>query len=177
MNIKESVYLVGCRAVGKSSIGRELARGLAWKFLDTDTFITDKFGQTVAEIVAAKGWSKFREAEKEILRELQSEKKCVVATGGGAILHTEVWPELKKQGNVVWLTADLATLCTRIRGDRQSASLRPSLTGNDICLELEEVLVERSPLYNEFADCVIDTGVFDVKQAVLKITKYVKGIK
>ena len=175
--MKESVYLIGCRAVGKSSIGKELARGLAWKFLDTDSLITDKFGQTVAEIVAADGWPKFREAEQEVLQELQNEKKCVVATGGGAILHTEVWPELKKQGNVIWLTADLATLCARIRGDVQSASLRPSLTGKDIYQELEDVLIERSPLYEAFADCIIDTGVLNMEQAVLEITNYVKGIQ
>ncbi len=175
--MKESVYLIGCRAVGKSSIGRELAHTLSWKFLDTDTLITDKLGQTVTEIVAANGWQKFREAEKEVLRQLQNEQKCVVATGGGAILHGEVWPELKKQGNVIWLTADIATLCARISGDQQSASLRPSLTGNDICLELEDVLAERSPLYRTFADCIIDTGVLDVEQAVLKITNYVKGIQ
>ncbi len=175
--MKESVYLIGCRAVGKSSIGRELAHTLSWSFLDTDTLITENFGQTVAEIVQDGGWKKFRNAEKKILLQLQNKKKCVVATGGGAVLHGDVWPELKKKGNVIWLTADIATLCARIRGDQQSASLRPSLTGNDICLELEDVLVERSPLYKAFADCVIDTGVLDVGQAVLKITNYVKGIQ
>ncbi len=108
--MKESVYLIGCRAVGKSSIGRELAHTLSWSFLDTDTLITEKFGQTVAAIVEDGGWKKFRNAEKEILLQLQNKKKCVVATGGGAILHSDVWPELKKLGNVIWLTADLATL-------------------------------------------------------------------
>lgn len=175
--MKESVYLIGCRGVGKSSVGKELAEGLSWRFFDTDTLITDKFGKTVAEIVAATSWQKFREAEKEVLRQLQSENKCVVATGGGAILHSEVWPELKKQGNVVWLTADLDTLCARISDDQQSASLRPSLTGKDICRELEDVLVERSPMYRAMADCIINTGVLNVEQAVLEIMDYVKGIK
>lgn len=174
--MKESVYLIGCRAVGKSSIGRELAQELSWSFLDTDTLITNQFGQTVAQIVAGNGWQKFRETEKNVLKQLQREKKCVVATGGGAILHNEVWPELKEQGYIVWLTADLDTLCSRIRGDQQSASLRPSLTGKDICRELEDVLIERSPMYRAVADCIINTGTLNVEQAVLKIMNYVKGM-
>ncbi len=145
--------------------------------MDTDTLITEKKGQTVAEIVMDGGWQKFRELEKEVLLQLQNQQKCVVATGGGAILHSDVWAGLKKYGSVVWLTADFATLCERIQGDQHSASLRPSLTGKDICRELEDVLTERSPLYRAAADCIIDTADMHVEQAVSAIENYLKGKK
>ena len=167
--MKESVFLIGCRAVGKSSIGKKLAERLSCAYLDTDSMITDSLGCSVAKIVEKDGWQQFRDQEKKVLQQLPEMEHCVVATGGGAILHTAEWAELKKKGKVVWLTADPDVLCARIRADTQSDTLRPSLTGKDICRELEEVLAERSPLYDAAADCIIDTGKMDVAAAVSEI--------
>lgn len=170
----ECVYLIGCRAVGKSTVGVELAEKLGYDFLDTDTLITEKLGCSVAESVRQEGWQKFREIEKEVLLQLTKRRSCVVATGGGAILHRDVWPQLKKQGVVVWLTADLKILCERISGDQNSTTLRPSLTGKNVCQELEEVLAERTPLYRETADCIVDSGAMTVAAAVQNIEKYLQ---
>ncbi len=167
--MKESVYLIGGRAVGKSSIGVRLARKLGYRFFDTDTLITDECGCSVAEIVARDGWQSFREHEKHVLRQLGLQKSCVVATGGGAILHREQWLELKNLGIVIWLKADTAILRERILGDQNSMGQRPSLTGKDICQELEDVLTERNPLYREIADFVIDSGKMTVDEAVQAI--------
>lgn len=174
--MEESIYIIGCRAVGKSSIGRKLAQGLSCPFWDTDSMITERQGKSVAEIVQEEGWQKFREHEKDVLTQLLDYKRCVVATGGGAILHREVWPHLKKLGTVVWLRADIDVLCQRIQGDQQSASQRPSLTGNDVCCELKDVLAERSPLYEATADCIVDTGEMSVAEVVNEIEHYLKGI-
>lgn len=169
--MKDCVYLIGCRAVGKSSIGAELARRIGYDFLDTDTLIVEKKGAPVASIVAEEGWPGFRKVENEVLSELRGREHSVVATGGGAILHREIWLELKKQGLVVWLTAELDILCQRLRMDCNSETLRPSLTGKDVCLELAEVLQERNPLYRELADIVIDTGGMSVAEAVRSIER------
>jgi shikimate kinase len=169
--MKESVYLIGGRAVGKSSIGVKLAQRLGYEFLDTDTLITDECGCSVAEIVSREGWQAFRDYEKRALRKLITQEYCVVATGGGAILHRDLWLELKKQGTVVWLKADPAILCERIAGDQFSAVQRPSLTGKDICQEMEDVLKERTPLYRETADCIIDSGKITIDEAVQEIAK------
>ena len=164
--MKNCVYLIGCRAVGKSSIGAELARRLGYDFLDTDTLIVEKGKVSVATIVAEEGWQGFRKREKEVLLQLKGRNRCVVATGGGAILHRRIWQELKREGEVVWLTADLATLCERLRMDSSSAALRPSLTGKDTCRELAEVLATRTPLYRETADFIVDTGKLTVVDVV-----------
>ncbi len=173
--MEESIYLIGCRAVGKSSIGRELAKRLSCPFLDTDSMITESQGQSVTAIVQEEGWQKFREHEKDVLNQLLDYKKCVVATGGGAILHREVWPHLKRRGTVVWLRADIDVLCKRLRGDKQSAGQRPSLTGDDVCRELTEILAERSPLYAATADCIVDTGEMSVDNVVKEIKHHLSG--
>jgi shikimate kinase len=167
--MKKMIYLIGGRAVGKSSIGAALAQQLGYEFLDTDTLITDDCGCSVAEIVERKGWDAFRTYEEKVLQGLIGRQACVVATGGGAILHRSVWSELKKRNLVVWLRADLAILHKRLAADLHSDSLRPSLTGKNIFQELEEVLQERNPLYKETAHSIIDSGVLSVSDAVLAI--------
>ncbi len=173
--MKDSVYLIGARAVGKSSIGLKLAARLGYEFLDTDILITKEQCCSVAEIVARCGWQAFRKFEKQVLEGLVPKKACVVATGGGAILHRDVWKKLRKHGIVVWLTADLHVLCDRIKGDLQSDTLRPSLTGKNVCRELEAVLRERNPLYSETADCIVDTGSVSVNDGVYIIEQALQG--
>lgn len=170
--MKKSVYLIGCRATGKSSVGKKLAQELSYDYLDTDTMIIEGLGQSVAEIVKQRGWQQFRKYEREVLRQTLGRQRYVVATGGGAIIHSELWPKLKKEGRVVWLKASLEVLCSRIRNDHQTEELRPSLTGKDVCQELEAILTERSSLYEAVADYVIDTGVMDVAGAASEIKHY-----
>lgn len=164
--MKSNVYLIGGRAVGKTSIGASLGDYLGLEFLDTDVLITQDCACSVAEIVKQEGWPAFRHYEEKVLRGLLGRENCVVATGGGAILHPTIWPDLKKQGLVVWLRADLETISQRIAADSNSESLRPSLTGKDIYGELEEILRERTPLYKEIADCIIDSGKIVLSDAV-----------
>lgn len=165
------VYLVGCRAVGKSSIGVALARRLGFGFLDTDAMVVEKTGASVAIIVSEEGWAGFRKYEKQVLSELIGQERMVVATGGGAILHREIWQELKREGQVVWLTADIDVLCKRLERDRYTLSQRPSLTGKDICHELSDILKERSPHYLETADCIVDSGKLTIVEAVDSIVQ------
>ena len=167
--MKKSVYLIGHRAVGKSCVGETLARKLGYNFLDTDTLITDKCGCTVAEIVENEGWPAFRDYEKQVLFQLIHQESSVVATGGGAILHRNLWADIKKQSIVIWLKADVDILCKRIAGDQFSARQRPSLTGKDVFLELEDVLKERNPLYNKTADDVVDSGKMTIDESVASI--------
>ena len=168
----DCVYLIGCRGAGKSSIGLELARRLDYAFLDTDLLIAEKGGRPIAEIVDRAGWQGFRELEEAVLLQLAGRKSCVVATGGGAVLHRDVWQQLKSKGTVVWLTADLKVLCERIGGDPNSKVMRPSLTGKNICEELKDVMAQRFSLYEEIADITVDTGKMTVDVAVDRIAEF-----
>ena len=164
--MKEIIFLIGFRAVGKTTVGRQLADRLGFSFLDTDILICDKKGATVNDIVEAEGWDGFRRSEQEVLQGLGEQRRCVIATGGGAILHRHLWPFLKEHGPVVWLTADPDILCQRIQAD---SGLRPSLSGIGVCEEVREILAFREPLYRETADIIVDTGKLSVPEVVDKI--------
>ncbi|MBU0680847.1 MAG: shikimate kinase [Proteobacteria bacterium] len=148
MNTKEkNIILIGYRATGKTSVGKLLARQLGWPFVDSDHAVEKKAAQSIATMVAARGWDFFRSKEKEMLLELTRQPGQVIACGGGAILHQDIWPELKKNAFVVWLKADITTICNRLAGDEATMSQRPSLSGQDIYVEISEILRQRTPLY------------------------------
>ncbi|MBC8209330.1 MAG: shikimate kinase AroL [Desulfobulbaceae bacterium] len=169
----ELIFLIGYRAVGKTTIGRQLAAQLGYDFVDSDIMICENKGQTVAEIVAAEGWAGFRAAEAAVLASLVQRRRCVVATGGGAILHQALWKELKQTGVVVWLRAEQDVICSRIMGDEATAGQRPSLTGGGICSEVVTVLAEREPLYQKLADLTVDSGCMTPQQAMMQIVDFV----
>lgn len=164
--MKEIIFLIGFRAVGKTTVGRQLADRLGFSFLDTDILICEKKGATVNDIVQAEGWDGFRRCEQEVLQGLGEQRRCVIATGGGAILHRHLWPLLKEHGPVVWLTADPDILCQRILADSASDGLRPSLSGIGVCEEVREILALREPLYRETADIIVDTGKLSVPEVL-----------
>jgi len=154
---KNKIVLTGCRATGKSSVGRILAGKLGFVFLDTDQEIENMEGMSIKEMVSRHGWGYFRKLESDFLHSLFSSEKLVVAPGGGAILHQEVWMQLMETSFIVWLKADLETICRRLAGDNVSDSQRPSLTGEDVIQEVRAVLEEREPFYERGSHITVDT--------------------
>lgn len=151
------IILVGFRATGKSSVGRLLAEHLGVEFLDMDQVLTERHGE-ISRVVAEHGWDWFRVREKELLRELVDLEEGVIATGGGAVLHRELWPSMRESGLVVWLTSTLELICQRLASDPASTSQRPSLTGRDVRAETATVLAEREPLYRAAAHLAVDSN-------------------
>lgn len=159
MNAKiPNIILTGFRGTGKTSVGRILAAQLQWSFLDTDALLCQRLGAPIADIVARHGWAFFRQAESQLLRELATMQKTVLATGGGAIEHRQEWRELRKCGLVVWLEADLATIRLRLRDDPNSLQQRPSITGHSVQDEIAELLERRRPLYAAGSDLRLATA-------------------
>lgn len=167
------IFLVGYRAVGKSTIGRLLAQELLMDFIDLDDWICDNARKTVSEIVDSEGWTGFRKRENDALIEASFMVDTVVATGGGAVLHEEIWPELKGCGFVVWLNARVETLCDRLTVADNGH--RPSLTGGGLLKEIETVFAARLPLYKEIADLTVQTDDMSIGDAILEISTEFKG--
>ncbi len=162
----KQIILIGYRATGKTSIGKRLAARLGLGFIDMDQELEHRHGQSIAALVAAQGWPYFRSLENELLMELIGQKDQVVSTGGGAILHQDIWPRLKASSLVVWLRADHQTICRRLQGDTQTASQRPALTTSDTYAEIAAVLHEREPLYRAGSHFSVDTDTLGLDDIV-----------
>ncbi len=170
------IFLIGYRATGKSSVGRELARMLGCAFMDLDDEIESRAGATISEIVEKKGWDTFRNLERKALEKaVENKKKMVVACGGGIVLHPELMEKAKKTAVVVWLTAPMDVMKRRIASDSRSATRRPSLTGDDIEKEISKILEQREPLYRQYSHFEIDTfekGPFQLAREISEAVKY-----
>ena len=153
-----NIVLIGYRASGKTSAGRELARLLERPFFDSDRMIFAKTARTVREIVEAGGWQAFREVEKTVIAELASLDDAVIALGGGAVMDPDNVAMLEEKSRFVWLKADARLLAVRMSADRDGAAQRPALTGGGTFAEIEEVLAARTPVYRDVADFIVDTA-------------------
>lgn len=161
-----NIVLIGYRGAGKSAVGKVLSSRLGWRVISTDAEIVRRAGRSIPDIVAGKGWDYFRDLESEVCRELADQDKTVIDTGGGAVLRPQNVEAFKSKGIVVWLTASVDTISTRISGDTQ----RPSLTGAKTFIEeVQDVLQERTPKYHAAADHVIATDGCSVAQIVDKV--------
>lgn len=160
------IYLTGPRACGKTSLGRALATALGLPFVDTDHYLRERSGEEVAAIVAREGWEGFRRRESAALREVAAGLedasaaagadaqdaapvwRGVVATGGGMVLAEENRRFMRETGRVFFLDVPVTELVRRLSRDPLEAQ-RPSLTGRSLTEEVDEVLAQRLPLYEE----------------------------
>lgn len=160
-----NIFLVGLMGAGKTTIGRQLARKLNMRFVDSDHEIEARTGASIPWIFEIEGEASFRRREADMIRELSAQDGLVLATGGGAVLNPASRALLAARGTVVYLRASIGSILQRTAHDKN----RPLLQTADPRAKLEELLAQRDPLYREIADLVIDTGRPNVQSMVQTI--------
>lgn len=149
-----NIYLVGPMGVGKTTVGRSLAKSLGLEFVDSDQQIEERTGVSISTIFDIEGEAGFREREAKEIFELVKRKDIVLATGGGAVTREDVRKAMRHNGLVIYLHATLEMLVERTRSSKN----RPLLnTGADPREVLEALMLEREPLYRAEADIVFET--------------------
>lgn len=111
-----NIVLIGFMGAGKSTIGRLLADQLQRSFVDVDDFLTQKQGQTPSDIFATVGESAFREMEHDALVEILANDDQIIASGGG-IVENPANQALLSGAEVIFLTAEFATILPRLLAD------------------------------------------------------------
>ena len=153
---------------GKSTVGRELATLLGLPFIDLDSYLEHKTGQSIPEILAD-GEDRFRALEAEavrdivIMREIRNES-AVVALGGGTMGIKAIRHLLFGHMGLVYLRTGFDTICGRLGEDRSS---RPLFS--------EELYLKRLPIYEE-APMAVDTDGKDPGQIALEIRALLDNI-
>jgi len=165
--------LVGFRAAGKTTIGRELARLLRRPFLDLDREIERSTGRSVARIFASDGEPAFRRLEARALRDLRARPAAVIATGGGVIERAESRRIVCAAGLVVWIQVSEAELVRRLARSRR----RPSLTGRAVSVEARDLLRRRRPWYRAVADRVVRCGDASPSELARRIATFVPRVR
>jgi len=160
-DIDRTIALVGLMGVGKSTVGRRLAKRLRRAFVDADAEIEAAAAMTVSDIFAKLGEPEFRAGETRVIRRLLDGEPKVLATGGGAMIHPETRALLKARALTVWLKADLDVIVQRVA----RRDTRPLLRGKDPATTLAALAEARYPIYAE-ADLTVEVGAGTHAQAV-----------
>ena len=156
-----TVVLVGLMGVGKSAIGRRLAKRLDLPFIDADAEIEAAAGSTVEEFFEQHGEAAFRAGERRVIARLLDGEPHVLATGGGAFMDAETRRLVKSRGISIWLNAELDTLVDRV----SRRNNRPLLKNGDARQVLSDLMAVRNPVYAE-----ADIAVASVDQPLGEMT-------
>lgn len=168
-----NLILVGMMGSGKTTMGKALARHLDKTFVDSDEEIQKRTGVTIPHIFDVEGEAGFRQRETGVICDLVGRENLVLATGGGAVLAEQNRKVLKQNGIVVYLKASVHDLWQRTRHDRN----RPLLQTEDPRAKLNELFLQRDPLYREVADIVIQSGKQSVHSLMLHLVDEIEAYR
>lgn len=167
--MKNNIVLIGMPGVGKSTLGVILAKILGYRFLDADLVIQEREGKLLREIIAEKGVEGFMAVENDVNASLDC-KKTIIATGGSVVYGKEAMEHLKEIGEVIYLKANFEDIDKRLS----------NLQGRGVVLKdgqnLKLLYDERTPLYEKYADHIIDETGCDIEETIKIILNILQEI-
>ncbi|MEM6650497.1 MAG: shikimate kinase [Pseudomonadota bacterium] len=152
IQLTRPLVLVGLMGVGKTTVGRRLAKQLKVPFFDADEEIEKASDMKVADFFETYGEAEFRVGERKVIERLLNQGPHVMATGGGAFMNDATRALVHEKATSLWLKADLETLVERT----SQRNTRPLLNQGDPKEILGKLLVERSPIYAQ-ADLTVES--------------------
>ena len=154
-----NIILIGMPGAGKSTLGVLLAKAMGKLFVDTDIIIQQKTKRLLQDIIDNDGTDAFLKLEEDILLTV-NETNTVIATGGSAVYSEKAMEHFKKSGKIVYLHVDFAEIEKRVT----------NITTRGIVLKngksLADAFDERKPLYDKYADIVIDCTGSTIENSV-----------
>lgn len=160
--MKDNIVLIGMPGSGKSTVGVILAKVLGYSFVDSDLLIQKAEKKLLKEIIAKEGQEGFLKIENRVNASIETEKS-VIATGGSVVYCQEAMEHLKEIGTVIYLKLDYQILRRRLG----------NLIGRGVVLKegqtLKDLYEERVPLYEKYADYIIDEKKTNAEGTLQKI--------
>ena len=148
--LKDNIFLTGFSGTGKTTVGREVARVLGWRFVDTDRDIAAAAGASVEALFSERGEKRFRRMERDLLASVCREERQVVSTGGGMPVDETNRRLMERSGLVVCLEARPETILGRLETqiDGPDLEVRPLLAGADPSESIVALKSQRQPSYS-----------------------------
>ncbi|WP_290459501.1 shikimate kinase [Romboutsia ilealis] len=165
------IILIGFMGVGKTSVGKQLARKLDFNFIDTDYEIERLSNKSIPEIFEQYGENYFRKLENSILEKFVKNEDIVIATGGGIITTKENYNILKNEEKVIFLDGSVETIINHVQNERNQ---RPLLKESEnLSKKIEELLYARYEKYIEVSDILIDINGKNIDEVISQILVYI----
>lgn len=161
-----NIVLIGFMGAGKSTISDYMSTMFAMKVVEMDQIIAQREGMSISDIFEVYGEEYFRDAETNLLIEMQSESNVIISCGGGVPMRERNVAEMKKNGRVVLLTASPETILDRVKDSHD----RPVIENNKNVEFIGELMEKRREKYQAAADIVIKTdnkSVMDICEEII----------
>jgi shikimate kinase len=160
----KNIVLTGMPGAGKSTIGVLLAKSLKKPFIDTDLIIQQTEGEFLQDIIDKKGIEAFLLIEEKSVLSHEF-KNHVIATGGSVIYSEKAVKHLKSNGTFIYLQLEYQVLNKRINNIKsRGIAMNPGLS-------LKDIYSERTPLYEKYADIIINCQDKNMEDIVSEIKK------
>ena len=164
--MEKNLTLTGMMGVGKSTIGKNVAKKLKYNFVDVDKLIENNEGMSINLIFKNKSESYFRKIESEITLSVLKKANSVISLGGGAFLNNSIRRSIKRLSVSFWLDVPIDLLINRLKKSKK----RPLLNNKNINETVKKIYFERKKIYSE-ADFQIKCNSFKTEEIVDKILK------
>lgn len=162
--MKSNIVLIGMPGAGKSTVGVVLAKRMGYRFVDSDLVIQEKYGRLLHELIEEHGVQGFWKLENDVNASLTAQGS-VIATGGSAVYGEEAMAHLKRIGEVIYLKLPYEEVAERL-GDLSARGVTV-LPGQS----LWDLYGERIPLYEKYADIIIECNEKPLREIVAEIEK------
>ena len=166
LKMNKNLTLTGLMGVGKSTIGKNLAKKLKYDFFDVDDLIEIEEGTSINLIFKNKSESYFRKLENEITLDVLKKKNSVISLGGGAFLNKLIRASAKDKSVSFWLDVEITQLIKRLN----RAKRRPLLYKKNISATVKKIYLDREKIYSK-ADYRIKCNSLKTSEIVNKILK------
>ncbi len=120
------IIIIGYMGVGKTTVGRALAKELGMMFYDLDWYIESRMRRTVKELFDARGEEGFRLIEHNMLHEVAEFENVVISCGGGTPCFFDNMDYLNRQGETIYMKATPEVLLQHLS---MGKGVRPLLLG------------------------------------------------
>ncbi len=166
---KDNVILIGMPGAGKSTLGVVLAKIMHYNFIDADLLIQSQCDRTLQRLIDACGPEGFIEVENQVLSGLSAER-TVIATGGSAVYSEAAMKHLSEIGRVVYLQISYDELKARLTDFQE----RGVVLKGGVGMSLRDLYEERLPLYEQYADYVVNVDDLSITAAARKVADALK---
>ena len=170
MKINKNLVLLGMMGVGKTRIGKYVAKKLKISFFDIDKLIEKKNEMKITEIFKKKGEIYFRKEEESLSLKYLNKEGSVISLGGGGFINEKIRKKILSESISFWLNINLKTLHERLK----KSNKRPLIDKNNP-KSIDKIFMERKKIYS-LANHEINCDNLSVKQISNKIIKLYEKI-
>ena len=169
----KAIILIGYMCVGKTTIGKELAKRRGQMFYDLDWYIEERFRKRVPQIFAEEGEEAFRKKERNMLHEVAEFENVVVSCGGGTPCFFDNIDYMNQAAEVIYLKASPETILSHLKISKGKRPLLEGMSPEDLQTFVTDQIQTREDFYLR-ARHVVDVDVLDSAEKINRLVELIE---